>query len=159
MKAWPIVLAAALPLAVLATHPQVPATAVKATAKAAPMLLQAGELKWQDIPDLPGAQGVVLVGDPGKAGAHLIMRARFPDGFKIAPHWHPALENLTVLQGTFMIGMGDKWDDAKLTSLPAGAFASIPKGQRHFATAKGETILELSALGPFKTNWVEPPKK
>ena len=152
MKGWPIVLATALPLAALATHPQVPTTAVKSAAKPATMLMQAGELKWQDIPDLPGAQGVVLVGDPSKAGAHLIMRARFPDGFKIAPHWHPALENLTVLQGTFMLGMGDKWDDAKLKAYPTGTFYSEPKGTPHFVWAKdGEVIIQVTGMGPSGT--------
>ena len=35
----------------------------------------------------------------------------------------------------------------------------MPKGVRHFAVAKGETILDLTGTGPFKTLWVDPPKK
>ena len=159
MRALLAAFAAALPLAALATHPQIPAAAVKAPSTSAPLVLPPGELKWIDAPDMgPGVKVVVLRGNPDKGG-ELTMRALFPDGFKIPPHWHPKTENFAVLQGTFMLGLGDKWDDAKLTSLPQGGYASMPKGVRHFAQAKGETILELNAMGPFKTIWVDPPKK
>jgi quercetin dioxygenase-like cupin family protein len=160
MKRFPVLFAAALPFCALATHPQLPAAAVEATAaKPAPMLLSPGELKWIDVPEMgPGMQMAVLRGNPDKGGP-LTMRAKFPDGFKIPPHWHPAQENFAVLQGTFMVGLGDKWDEAKLVALPPGGYASLPKGVRHFAVAKGETILELNAMGPFKTIWVDAPKK
>ena len=158
MKRFSALLAAALPLCALATHPQFPAAAVKAAAKPAAMLLAPADVKWMDAPELgPGVQVALLRGNPEKAGP-LTMRARFPDGFKIPPHWHPEGENLTVLQGTFMLGLGDKWDDAKLVSLPQGSYAVLPKRVRHFALAKGETLLELNGAGPFKTIWVAPPK-
>lgn len=160
MKAWPILLAAALPLAVLATHPQLPTAAVKISAKSGPTLIQPGEIKWQEVPDLgPGVQVAVLRGNPDKLGNHFTTRVKWPDGHRVAPHWHPADESFAVLQGNFRIGIGDKWDDAKLTDLPQGGFATLPKGVRHFALAKGETVLELSGVGPFKTIWVDPPKK
>ena len=158
MKGLSAVLAAALPLCALATHPQFPAASVKAAAQPAAMLLAPADVKWMDAPELgPGVQVALLRGNPDKAGP-LTMRARFPDGFKIPPHWHPEGENLSVLQGTFMLGLGDKWDDAKLVSLPQGGYASLPKRVRHFALAKGETVLELNGIGPFKTIWVAPPK-
>lgn len=159
MKALPAILVAALPFCALATHPQLPAAAVKAATKPVPMLLSPSELKWVDVPEMGGGMQIaVLRGNPDKGGP-LTMRARFADGFKIPPHWHPGDEHFAVLQGTFMLGLGDKWDDAKLVSLPQGGYVSMPKGVRHFARAKGETVLELNAMGPFKTIWVEAPKK
>ena len=158
MKGLSALLAAALPLCALATHPRFPTAAVKAAAQPLVMLLAPSEVKWMDAPELgAGVQVALLRGNPDKAGP-LTMRARFPDGFKIPPHWHPEGENLSVLQGTFMLGLGDKWDDAKLVSLPQGGFASLPKRVRHFAQAKGETTLELNGMGPFKTIWVAAPK-
>jgi hypothetical protein len=32
----------------------------------------------------------------------------------------------------------------------------MPKEMRHFAWAKGETIIQIHGIGPFKTYWVEP---
>ena len=60
----------------------------------------------------PGPKIAVLHGDPAKEG-HFVMRLKAPDGFKVPPHYHPSDENLTVLQGTFMIGTGDKADAAR----------------------------------------------
>jgi quercetin dioxygenase-like cupin family protein len=159
-KTWFLCAACLLPLAAAATHPQLPTAAVKASARPGPTVVQPGELKWQDVPEMgPGIQAAVLSGNPDVAGSVFTMRAKFADGFKVPPHWHPAEESFTVLQGNFMLGMGSKWDDAKLVSMPQGAFVSLPKGLRHFATAKGETVLELFGRGPFKTILVDPPKK
>jgi quercetin dioxygenase-like cupin family protein len=41
----------------------------------------------------------VLEGDPRKPGP-FTMRVSFPDGYRIAPHFHPTAERVTVLQGT-----------------------------------------------------------
>src|SRR5688500_19865787 len=74
-------------------------------------MVNATELKWGAAPPgLPsGAQIAVLEGDPGKAGAFAI-RAMFPDGYKVPPHWHPTDERVVVLQGTLLLGMGAKVD-------------------------------------------------
>jgi hypothetical protein len=154
-----VAVAAMLPLCVLATHPNVPAANVKAAAKSGPILMQPGEIKYVDVPEMgPGFQMAVLRGNPDKAGPYTV-RGKFADGFKIPPHWHPGDENMVILQGTFNLGMGDKWDDAKLTPLGKDAFVMLPKGVRHFGSMKGETVIELYGTGPFKTNWVNPPPK
>ena len=144
--ALPVAAAAALfPLSVLAVHTaSLPAAAVKAPAE--PKMTQNAEIKFQDVPD--GFQVAVLRGDPGKAGSLFTMRAKFADGFKVPPHWHPADEGFVVLQGTFALGIGDKWDEAKLKPNRQGAYVIMPKAVRHFALAKGETILELAPACP-----------
>jgi hypothetical protein len=114
-------------------------------------------VQWGPAPPSlpPGAQMAVLVGDPGKAGPY-VARAKLPDGYRVPPHWHPTDENVTVLQGTFLIGEGDTFDASKLESLPAGSFMHMPKTMRHFATTKGETIIQLHGAGPFEINYVKP---
>jgi quercetin dioxygenase-like cupin family protein len=103
----------------------------------------------------PGAQVAVLAGNPGATGPFVI-RLKFPDGYKVMPHWHPTPENVTVLSGEFRVAMGDKWDDSKLQSLPAGSFVSVPTHHSHYATAKGATEIQVHGNGPFKLVYVNP---
>jgi quercetin dioxygenase-like cupin family protein len=121
-------------------------------------VLNASDMQWGPGPDsLPaGAQMSVLDGDPGKAGAPFVIRAKLPDGYKVPPHSHPTDENVTVVSGTFTIGVGDKWDDAKMTSLKAGGYAKMPSNMHHYAGAKGETIIQIAAIGPFAITYVNP---
>ena len=108
-------------------------------------------------PSLPaGAQMAVLAGDPSQPGASYTLRAKVPDGYRIPPHWHPVDENVAVIQGTFMIGMGEKFNRAGSHALPAGSFMRMPKEVRHFACVKGETILDVYGLGPFDITYVNP---
>jgi quercetin dioxygenase-like cupin family protein len=113
-------------------------------------------LKWGPAPPgLPaGAQLAVLVGDPSKQGTAFAIRVKLPDGYKVAPHWHSSDENVTVLKGTLLIGTGDKLDVAKADALPAGSYMRMPKMMRHFALAKGETVLQVHGIGPFDINYV-----
>ncbi|MEN3339014.1 MAG: hypothetical protein V7647_2690 [Acidobacteriota bacterium] len=130
-----------------------PATA----APAAHVLLTPGDIKWGPAPPvLPaGAQVAVLDGDPFKPG-FFTLRLKFPDGYKIPAHWHPTDENVTVLQGTFRAGMGDAYSDAGLHDFAAGSFIRMPKRVRHFASAKGEVIVQIDGQGPFVVNYVNP---
>jgi len=116
-----------------------------------------GEVEWQPGPGSlePGAEFTILEGDPGKAG-FFTMRIRMPDGYVINPHWHPAVERLTVLSGTFRLGHGDILDPEAAQPLPAGSYFSMPVGMRHFAIAEGETVIQLSSIGPWEINYVNP---
>jgi quercetin dioxygenase-like cupin family protein len=67
----------------------------------------------------------VLAGDPSKPGNYTI-RLKLADGSHVAAHWHPEDENVTVLQGTFLAGMGDKYDPAALHEYPAGSYIFSP---------------------------------
>jgi len=113
------------------------------------------KIKWGPAPpSLPsGAQIAVLAGDPSKDGLYTI-RVKLPDGFKVPPHWHPTDENVTVIEGTFNIGRGEKFDRGATKELPAGSYVKMPKKMRHFAWAKGETIVQVHGMGPFEVNYV-----
>ena len=113
------------------------------------------KIKWGPAPPSQpsGAQVAVLAGDPRKEGMYT-MRVKLPDGYKVPPHWHPVDENVTVIEGTFNMGRGEKFDRAATQELPAGSYVRMPKKMRHFAWAKGETILQLHGMGPFEINYV-----
>ena len=119
------------------------------------VMVRPDALKWGPAPPaLPsGAQFAVLAGDPTKTGPFTI-RAKMPDGYKVPPHWHPTDENVTVLKGTLMVGRGEQLDPAKAEALPAGSYMRMPKGMRHYAFAKGETIIQVHGMGPFEIHYV-----
>jgi len=125
------------------------------TGEAHAIVVLPDQVSWSPGPAAlpPGAQAAVLEGDPKESGP-FTMRLSFPDGYRIPPHSHPAVERVTVVQGTFRVGMGDKFDPSALTALPAGTFAALQPGTRHFAEAKGKTIVQLNGVGPWKVNYV-----
>jgi quercetin dioxygenase-like cupin family protein len=115
-------------------------------------------MKWVDGPaSLPaGAKVAMLEGNPAQEGP-FTMRLQLPDGFQIQPHWHPAVEHVTVISGTFNLGTGEKFDKSAGRALGAGSFAFMPSGMRHYAWATGETVLQVHGMGPWKINYVNPP--
>jgi quercetin dioxygenase-like cupin family protein len=113
-----------------------------------------GDLKWTPI--IKGCDLAAVDGDPNAEGTPFVVRIRCADGAKIPAHWHPSDENVTVLKGTFLVGMGQTFDEAKMQTMNVGNFVSVPKEMRHFALSKGETIVQVHGAGPFKVNWVNP---
>jgi hypothetical protein len=77
------------------------------------------------------------------------MRIRMPDGYRVPPHWHPKQERVTVLSGILNLGSGDTFDTKKVKALEAGTYSSMPPKMTHFAWMTGETVLQLSTLGPW----------
>lgn len=114
-------------------------------------------LKWGDAPPtLPkGAKLAVLEGDPGKAGP-FVMRLMMPKGYRVAPHSHSQIENVTVISGTVMLGMGDKYDAKAMKTLKPGAFHMIPAKTNHFAGAKTPAVVQIHGEGPFDVTYVNP---
>lgn len=117
----------------------------------------AAEIAWKDGPgSLPaGAKFAVMEGDPAKPGL-FTMRLQLPDGFRIAPHFHGGVEHVTVISGTFHVGMGDTVDAASAKRMPAGTFGFWPAGMRHFAFTEGATVLQLHGQGPWTITYVNP---
>ncbi len=114
-------------------------------------------LKWANGPASlpPGAELAVLEGDPRKEGP-FVMRLKMPDGYRIPPHTHPKPERVTVISGTFHIGMGNTFDPAKGTAMPAGTFGTWAPGMKHFVWATGETVIQLHGNGPWVIEYVNP---
>lgn len=123
-------------------------------AEALHKIVRFGDLKW--TPVMKGCDLAAVSGDPNADGSAFVIRIRCADGSKIPPHWHPTDENVTVLKGTFLIGMGETFDETKLQTMNVGNFISMPKEMRHFAASKGESIVQVHGAGPFKVNWVNP---
>jgi quercetin dioxygenase-like cupin family protein len=118
---------------------------------------QAPAIQWGPAPPVfaAGAKFAVLQGDPSKPGVYTV-RLEMPNGYKVAPHFHPTDENVTVIKGTFLIGLGDQLDPAKTRTLQAGDFATAHANEHHFAIARGQTIVQVHGVGPFMLTYVNP---
>jgi len=114
-------------------------------------------LKWGPAPAVfpAGAQMAVLQGDPGSA-SQFTVRLRFPAGYRIAPHTHPTDENVTVISGSFQVGMGKTFDTKSMMTLPAGGFVTAPANGAHYALARTATVVQVHAIGPFSLTYVNP---
>jgi quercetin dioxygenase-like cupin family protein len=123
------------------------------------IMLTPGDLKWEDCatgPLPPGAKCAALEGSRTAPNVLFTYRVKMPDNYKIQPHFHPADEHLTVISGTFNMGMGEKFDMKASKAMTAGSFMVMPKGHAHFAWTKGETILQVHAIGPWGMTYVNP---
>jgi pimeloyl-ACP methyl ester carboxylesterase/uncharacterized RmlC-like cupin family protein len=105
---------------------------------------------------MAGIQTVVLKGDPDQAGVYTIM-LRVPAHTKIAAHSHRDDRVATVISGTWHFGYGNKFDEARLKSLPPGSFYTEPPGQPHFAETDDEAVtVQITGFGPSSTDYVDP---
>ena len=147
------------------TKPATPSAATPA-ATPAPVGAQTGthvmvvpkDLKWADAPpSLPkGAKVAVLEGDPTKEGP-FTMRAEVPAKYKIMPHWHPAIEHVTVISGELYMGAGETLDEKAAMKLVAGGFAVMPVKHVHYAFTKGKkATIQIHGIGPWGITYVNP---
>jgi quercetin dioxygenase-like cupin family protein len=122
-----------------------------------PILILPADVKWADAPESlpPGSSICVLQGDPAKEGM-FTLRLKFPADYRVPPHTHPTSEAVTVLGGTLFMSMGDKFDASKAKGMAAGSFIGIPRKISHFAYTREETIIQISGMGPFELNYVNP---
>jgi quercetin dioxygenase-like cupin family protein len=104
----------------------------------------------------PGAQFAVLEGDPTATTGDFTVRLKMPNGYRIAPHWHPHRENVTVLAGTLNVGMGDTFDETKMMAFAPGSFAYLDPDMHHYAMTGGETIIQIHGMSPLQINYVNP---
>jgi quercetin dioxygenase-like cupin family protein len=116
------------------------------------------QLNWGPAPPIfpPGAQFAVVQGDPSVTGAIFTVRLRFPNGYILPPHRHPTDEHVTVLRGTFLVGLGEDFSESALVALKEDGFITAPANTAHFASARGMTEVQVHAIGPFQLTYVHP---
>jgi uncharacterized RmlC-like cupin family protein len=95
-----------------------------------------------------GRQRAQLFGDSNQGGAW-IDRAKIPAGGRVLAHTHPYDELVTVIEGTWYLAEGERFDPAKLKGYPAGSYIVIPAGVPHFVAAKAVRVndCETAAAG------------
>ena len=104
----------------------------------------------------PGQWVEKVSGDFTKPGEPFVFRIHQDAGYITLPHTHPIDENITVVQGSWALGMGRRFDRSALKPMDLGTFGIAPKNMEHFAWSKTETILQIHGIGPFSSTVVDP---
>ena len=107
------------------------------------------QIPWS-APDARGVQNAVVVGDPSKPGFYVVFTKWLKGNHFSRPHFHPNDRYITVLQGTWWVGSGPKFDpDNGTTPMPAGSFVTHFGKQVHWDGAKDEdAVLMIVGEGP-----------
>ena len=102
-----------------------------------------------------GRQRAQLFGDSSQGGAW-VDRVKIPADRRVLAHTHPQDELVTVIEGTWYVGEGERFDGSKLKGYPAGSFIVIPAGTPHFvATKDSAVVVQLSGTEKFRTDYIE----
>jgi hypothetical protein len=119
-------------------------------------MMTADDLKWVDVPSLPAGAKLAVIEGPLSEAVPFTFRLKFPANYQIPAHSHPAIEHVTVMLGTFHMGLGDKLDRSKTKALAAGGAAVMQPKTNHFAWTDQETIVQVHGVGPWAINYVSP---
>jgi quercetin dioxygenase-like cupin family protein len=140
-----------------ALHPS--ATRAEDAVKGAPThrVFLPNDIHWEQAPPgfPPKTKIAVLHGDPTAKGP-FAMRVLIPAGYSVPPHSHPEDENVTVISGEISVGVGDTFDAAKGSTLPAGSVSIMPAGLRHFLWTTMGAVIEVHGIGPWGITFVNP---
>jgi len=120
------------------------------------LMVMPSDLKWVDLPSLPPGAKIAVIEGPMNEALPFTVRLKLPADYKVPAHWHPAIEHVTVISGTFNMGTGDKLDQSKTMPLSAGSVAIMQPKTSHFAWTKEETIIQAHGVGPWAVNYVNP---
>jgi quercetin dioxygenase-like cupin family protein len=125
-------------------------------AQSAHVMVSPADLKWAAMPNFPCNAQMAVIEGPMNEGKPFVFRLKFPADCKVPPHYHPAIEHVTVISGTLNMGTGDAIDPAKSTPLPAGAVAIMPTQVHHYGWTTQETIIQIHGVGPWGITYVNP---
>ena len=119
-------------------------------------MITANDLKWDDVPSLPPGAKIAVIEGPMNEAVPFTVRLKFPANYSIPAHWHPAVERVTVLSGTFHMGVGDKLDPQKTMPLQPGDLMIMQPQTHHFAWTKEEVVVQLNGTGPWGITYINP---
>jgi len=124
-------------------------------ASAATAHAQKATVRWGPGPASlpPGTRMAIIRGDPARPGPFTI-RLELPDGFTVAPHFHPVDEHQTLIVGRIGHGMGDSVDVKSVKWIRPGQSVVIPANAHHYVMTRGRTVVAVSATGPWKVTYV-----
>lgn len=114
------------------------------------------DLKWSDVPSLPAGAKIAVIEGPMSEAVPFTIRLKFPANYRIPAHWHPAVERVTVLSGTFYMGVGDKLDTQNSMALTPGSIMILQPKTHHFAWNKDEVVVQLNGVGPWGITYLNP---
>jgi hypothetical protein len=113
------------------------------------------QIPWGPV-NAAGAQSAVVAGDPTKPGFYAVYNKWTKGNHFSRPHFHPNDRFIVVLQGTWWVASGPKFDPANTVPMPAGSFVTHFGKQVHWDGAKDEdAILLIMGEGPATSTAAE----
>jgi quercetin dioxygenase-like cupin family protein len=133
------------------------APAYAQSAAADHVIVTPNDIKWTAMPSLPCGAQLAMIEGPRNEAKPFTVRIKFPANCKIPPHYHPAIEHVTVISGaSFGMGTGDTHDPAKGMTLPVGSVAIMQPQVHHYGWTTDETVVQLHGVGPWGITYVNP---
>jgi quercetin dioxygenase-like cupin family protein len=120
------------------------------------LMVTPADLKWADVPSLPPGAKIAVIEGPMNEAKPFTMRLRLPADYQIPAHFHGGIEHVTVISGTFNMGVGDKLDTKATRALTAGSVSIMQPGTRHYVWTSEETVVQLHGVGPSGITYVNP---
>ena len=117
-----------------------------------PVVINFNDMPWQTNPD--GSQTVYLYGHPSKPGLFILLSKDVP-GYKKAPHYHNKLVFVTLLEGSFYVGYGNRFDKSKAIPIKANNLTVNPPGVVHYEWTETGAISQVIGIGPWDTIYVD----
>jgi hypothetical protein len=106
-----------------------------------------------------GNASTTLAGDPSGTGLYIVMNKWLNGNHFSKPHFHPNDRFITVLQGTWWVGSGRKWDPNNSVPMRPGTFVTHFGKQVHWDGAKDEdAVILIVGEGPATSTRVEEEK-
>jgi hypothetical protein len=116
--------------------------------------VQSDDLKWSAVPSLPHGARIAVIEGPMNEAVPFTVRLHFPANYAIPPHFHPAVERVTVLTGEFYMGVGERFDRAHGHGLKPGGMMIMQPKTPHFAWTNVETVVQLHGTGPWGVTYI-----
>lgn len=104
------------------------------------------DIKWNK-----GALGdtATLLGDPRKEGELYVQLIKWHPNQSSRPHMHPHDRYITVLEGTFWVNTGPKYDKAGMVPVKPGSWVFHPAGGVHYdGTHEDGALIQVVGIGP-----------
>ena len=132
----------------------VPGVSVADIDRSAVDFIAPADIKW--VRNAAGtSEQAVLFGDPSKPGPYVI-RIRWLPGNMSRPHSHSTDRFFIVLEGTWWIGTGTKFDPDSTVGVKPGTYVFHKAGGIHYDGAKDEpAVIQVWGTGPMTTTSAE----
>jgi oxalate decarboxylase/phosphoglucose isomerase-like protein (cupin superfamily) len=113
------------------------------------------DIEWKAPVAGAGVRQAVLVGDPSKPGLYVQLTKWLP-GSMSRPHFHNNNRYFVVLQGTWWVGTGNRFDPNETVPMRAGTHVTHFANGVHYDGAKDEeAIIMIIGEGPVTTTRAE----
>ena len=112
-------------------------------------------IEWSEAPrGMPtGYEQAMIKGNP-RVREVFTFRAKIQANWKAMPHFHPADEHITILEGSGYIGFGEEYNEEIAVEMPKGAFITVKAGSVHYFFTRGLCVIQVHGMGPQKITYI-----